>query len=204
MREEPREQSLQGPDGVLRRVRVPASAEMREYFGIETMTHPDDARRWFEELWRRRPFTNEAVAHFRTLRLEIGTLHEPVGGGYWFGDRGLVMLRGAQDEAAIHELAHAWWERRRAARRDDLMALLGRLARRPPTRYGRIAELARVYGGGIETQADPSSPTGYWRGMLAEDNDHETFAGFCSGVYADAGLLPPALRTFYAGLLRGA
>jgi hypothetical protein len=38
--------------------------------------------------------------------------------------------------------------------------------------------------------------------MLAEDNDHETFAGFCSGVMADARLLPPALRRFYRGFLK--
>jgi hypothetical protein len=37
--------------------------------------------------------------------------------------------------------------------------------------------------------------------MLAEDNDHETFAGFCSGVMADATLLPPQLRPFYTGFL---
>ena len=54
---------------------------------------------------------------------------------------------------------------------------------------------------GIKTQADPNSPTGYWRGMLAEDNDHETFAGFCSGVMADADQLPPALRAFYKGFI---
>jgi hypothetical protein len=40
--------------------------------------------------------------------------------------------------------------------------------------------------------------------MLAEDNDHETFAGFCSGVMANAQHLPPTLRPFYRGLLRGA
>jgi hypothetical protein len=67
-----------------------------------------------------------------------------------------------------------------------------------------VSELARVYCDGIRTQVDPSSPTGYWRGMLAEDNDHETFAGFCSGVMAEAEQLPPPLRTFYRGFLRGA
>ena len=39
--------------------------------------------------------------------------------------------------------------------------------------------------------------------MLAEDNDHETFAGFCSGVMADASQLPPELRRFYEGFLIG-
>ncbi|HET6319094.1 MAG TPA: hypothetical protein VFG86_21780, partial [Chloroflexota bacterium] len=64
---------------------VPASPEMREYFGIRRMAHPEDARAWFEGLFQRFPFTPEAAAYFRTLRLEVGTLDEPMGGGYWFG-----------------------------------------------------------------------------------------------------------------------
>jgi hypothetical protein len=182
---------------------VPASREMREYFGFKRMAHPDDAREWFEELWRRWPFTTEAVEYFRTLRLEVGTLDEPMGGGYWFGDRKLVMVRGTQDEAAVHELAHAWWEQHREEQRGSLMELLERFGHTPPAKYDRIAELAHVYCHGIKTQRDDSSPTGYWRGMLAEDNDHETFAGFCSGVMAKARDLPPELRAFYRGLLRG-
>src|ERR1700730_17531642 len=97
---------------------------MKEYFGFAEMAHPDDARQWFEELWRRQPFEDEAVAYFRTLRLAGGTLCEPLGGVCWFGDRNLVMLRGIQDEAAVHELAHAFWERRRATQRDALMQVL--------------------------------------------------------------------------------
>jgi hypothetical protein len=175
---------------------------MREHFGLDSMAHPDDVRAWFEGLFRRVPFTPAAVAYFRGLRLEMGTVAEDLGGGYWFGDRGLVMLRGAQDEAAVHELAHAWWEHRRSEQRAELMAALRELGQHPPADFPRIAELARVYCEGIRSQPDPNSPTGYWRGMLAEDNDHETFAGFCSGVMADASQLPPHLRRFYAGFLR--
>src|SRR5690349_10595999 len=100
---------------------------MREYFGFSDMAHPDDVRAWFEGLWRRQRFATPAVEYFRSLRLEIGTLDEPMGGGYWFGDRRLVMVRGTQDEAAVHELAHAWWELQRVTRRDDLMQLLREL-----------------------------------------------------------------------------
>jgi hypothetical protein len=175
---------------------------MKEYFGFSEMAHADDVRRWFEDLWRRQPFDAEAIEYFRTLRLEIGTLDEPMGGGYWFGDRRLVMVRGTQDEAAVHELAHAWWETQRGPHRDALMAVLRELGTRPPNGFPRIAELANVYCNGIKTQHDPNSPTGYWRGMLAEDNDHETFAGFCSGVMADADQMPPELRRFYKGFLK--
>jgi hypothetical protein len=175
---------------------------MREYFGFAEMAHPEDARAWFEDLFRQQPFDSPAVTYFRTLRLEVGTLDEPMGGGYWFGDRKLVMLRGTQHEAAVHELAHAWWEPRRGTQRDALMKLLRELGSHPPEGFPRIAELASVYCNGIKSQKDPSSPTGYWRGMLAEDNDHEIFAGLCSGVMADATRLPPTLRLFYAGFLK--
>jgi hypothetical protein len=175
---------------------------MREYFGFTEMAHPEDVHRWFEGLFQRQPFDVQAVEYFRSLRREIGTLDEPMGGGYWFGDRHLVMLRGTQDEAAVHELAHAWWEHQRAQHRDALMELLRELGSEPSPEFPRIAELANVYCNGIRSQQDPNSPTGYWRGMLAEDNDHETFAGFCSGVMADATQMPPRLRRFYAGFLK--
>src|SRR5215469_17428717 len=117
---------------------------MREYFGFSEMAHPDDVRDWFEGLFQRQPFDAQAADYFRTLRREMGTLDEPMGGGYWFGDRKLVMLRGTQDEAAVHELAHAWWERERGARRDALMGLLRTLGQHPPAGFPRIAELSHV------------------------------------------------------------
>jgi hypothetical protein len=177
---------------------------MRQYFGLDEMAHPEDARQWFEDVWARHGFEDDAVEYFRSLRLEVGTLDSPLGGGYWISERRLIILRGAQDEAAVHELAHAWWEQHREKQRDRLMDVLRQLGSACPAGFPRVAELAQVYCDGIPTQTDASSPTGYWRGMLAEDNDHETFAGFCSGVMADARLIPPALRGFYAGLLKGA
>ena len=35
------------------------------------------------------------------------------GGGAWWPGRKLVELLTVQEEAAIHELAHAWWQERR-------------------------------------------------------------------------------------------
>ncbi len=43
-------------------------------------------------------------------------IHDPDstrGGGYWHPDKQLVELFTAQEEAAIHEIAHAWWDPRR-------------------------------------------------------------------------------------------
>ena len=47
------------------------------------LAHASDARAWFEGLWRGQPFEADAIAYFRTLRLEVGSLDEPLGGGYY-------------------------------------------------------------------------------------------------------------------------
>jgi hypothetical protein len=117
---------------------------MRQYFGLDEMAHPADVRAWFDGVWQRHGFEDEAVDYFKTLRLEIGTLEAPMGGGYWISESRLVLLRGAQDEAAVHELAHAWWEERRAEQRNDLMTVLEQLGSACPSGFERVAELAHV------------------------------------------------------------
>lgn len=185
---------------------VPASEEMRQGFGVTTMESAATARAWFEDLFRRFDFTHEAVSYFRTLRLEAGDLSAEWGGGFWWGDRRLVQVRGAQDEAAIHELAHAFWHDAREL--DDnpraIMDAVVRLSAEADPRYRRAQGLAHQYVHGIPTQPDSDSPTGYWRGMLVEENDTEMFAGLASGVMGDVTLLPPYVRHFYAGLFVGA
>ena len=185
---------------------VRASEEMREGFGLHTMEPPDVVRAWFEDLFRRYRFTHQATAYFRTLRLEAGDLSAVWGGGFWCGDRRHVQVRGSQDEAAIHELAHAFWHDARevgtAAR--DLMDAVVRLSVETDPRYARAQKLAYDYVHGIPSQPDQNSPTGYWRGMLVEENDWEMFAGLASGVMGDVGLLPPYVKRFFAGLFVGA
>jgi hypothetical protein len=185
---------------------VRASQEMRDGFGLTTMEAPPVARAWFEDVFRRYAFTHQAIRYFRTLRLEAGDLSAEWGGGFWWGDQRLVQVRGAQDEAAIHELAHAYWhdarEEGNAAR--ELMDAVVRLAKEPDPRYARAQGLAHHYVHGIPTQPDETSPTGYWRGMLVDENDWEMFAGLASGVMGDMRLLPPYVRRFFAGLFVGA
>lgn len=185
---------------------VRASQEMRDGFGLTSMEPPAAVRDWFEGLFRRYAFTHQAMAYFRTLRLEAGDLSAEWGGGYWWGDQRLVQVRGAQDEAAIHELAHAYWHDARevgsAAR--DLMNAVVQLAAEPDPRYDRARRLAHDYVHGIPDQPDDTSPTGSWRGMLVEGNDWEMFAGLASGVMGDMRLLPPYVRRFFAGLFVGA
>lgn len=185
---------------------VRASEEMREGFGITTMEPAATVRAWFEDLFRRYDFTHQAITYFRSLRLEAGDLSGEWGGGFWWGDRGLVQVRGAQDEAAIHELAHAFWHDAREV--DDnaraMMDAVVRLSAEEDQRFSRAQGLAHHYVHGIPTQPDPDSPTGYWRGMLVEENDTEMFAGLASGVMGNMTMLPPYVRRFYAGLFVGA
>jgi hypothetical protein len=166
---------------------------------------PDDnAGPFRSELFSRFPFTTAAQ---RWLESAIGLqLHDSSstrGGGFWHPDRRLVELFSAQYEAAIHEYAHAWWHDRRlqkdAAVR--LMVAVVHLSEETDPAYAAMAGLAHHYIYGIPTQPDSNSPTGYWRGMLAEGNDWEMYAGLASGCMADLRLLPPYVRPFYADLL---
>jgi len=185
---------------------VEASEEMRAGFGLTSMEPPDAVRQWFLDLFERYPFTDQAIRYFLTLRLEAGDLSGEHGGGFWWGDRRLVQVRGAQDEAALHELAHAFWHdaREQGTNAQDMIDAVVRLAEEPDPRYARAQGLAYVYVHGIPTQPDETSPTGYWRGMLVDNNDWEMFAGLASGVMGDMRLLPPYVRRLYAGLFLGA
>ena len=164
-----------------------------------------DAAAFRAELFMRFPYTPEAADW---LSREVGlVVHDPRslrGGGYWRPDQRLVELFTGQYEAAIHEFAHAWWHDRRleedAAVR--LMVAVVHLSEEHDPAFAAMAGLARHYVYGIRTQPDTNSPTGYWRGMLADGNDWEMYAGLASGCMADLRLLPPAVRPFYAGMFR--
>src|SRR5918997_5305162 len=116
---------------------VRASEQMREYLGFDTMEPRAVVRAWFEDLFQRYHFTHQAIEYFRTLRLEAGDLSAEWGGGFWWGDRRLVQVRGCQDEAAIHELAHAYWHdaREEGSAARDLMDAVVALAEETDPRY---------------------------------------------------------------------
>ncbi len=122
-------------------------------------------------------------------------IHDPSsqrGGGYWHPDSQLVELFTAQEEAAIHEIAHAWWEELRRdekVRRQFLAAVL-RLSEERDPRYRDAASLAYVYEHG-----DPS--TGF-PGM--GESDWERYAGLASGVMGRLERLPDYVARFYRGL----
>jgi hypothetical protein len=181
---------------------------MREYMGLETMEEPFQARRWLDSFLEEWPFTESARELFRSIRFEAADLSQEHGGGFWFPETRTVQVRGAQAEALIHELAHAYWEtaRLKDSGAEQLVAAVQRLAKERDPRYRLAASLAGHYVHGIRTQPDRNSPTGYWQGMRQPDGtwmDWEMFAGLASGIMADVSLLPPYMRRFYEGLFAG-
>ncbi len=116
------------------------------------------------------------------------------GGGWapWFGE---VSLQGANDEAAVHELTHAWadmvglWDKE--GHNLEFRRAVQRLVKEPDPRYSRAAQIAYAYEHGW----------GDWPGM--GDNDPERFAGLASGVMGDISQLPPYVSKFYKGLFTG-
>jgi hypothetical protein len=144
---------------------------------------------------RQHHFTDEAGEWLRnSVRLQVDTLEHERGGGYWQPDGRLVRLFSAQHEAAVHELAHAWWHYRREARKDEMIEATVRLSADPDPRFATMQRLAYGYVHGI-----PEQP---WEGLLVTRNDWEMFAGLSSGSMGDMRLLPPYVRELYRGLFK--
>jgi len=103
-----------------------------------------------------------------------------------------VRLFTAQDEAAVHELAHAWWHDRRHGREDEMIEATARLSVEEARQYAVMANLARGYMHGLPEQG--------FEGFLKSRNDWEMFAGLASGSMGEMRLLPPYVQKLYEGL----
>lgn len=159
------------------------------------MADPDCARAFLEEVFRWFPYTDRAMDWLRhSVVFEVEDLNTTRGGGWWQPADDKVFLHTAQYEAAIHELAHAWWHYRRFGVEDRFMGVVQRLAGEPDRRFDRMQRLAHGYIHGI--------PEHNWPGMLVERNDWEMYAGLASGCMADVRLLPLYVAAYYEGLFR--
>jgi hypothetical protein len=131
------------------------------------------------------------------VKVAVKNPHSTRGGGLWWPDKKLVELETAQEEAAIHEIAHAWWHELRKDEnvRRAFSAMVKRLSEEQDPRYRRAQELAYVYEHG-----DPR--TGF-RGMFEPNGDvidWEQYAGLASGVMGRTELLPDYIKGFYTEL----
>jgi hypothetical protein len=151
-----------------------------------------------EELFRkdvlaRFPYTVDARDWLSSgIDFEVQDLTSIRGGGFWIPEQNKVFLYTAQYEAAVHELAHAWWHERRTGQEEALMQATIALAEETDPRYQRMRDLAYGYIHGIPAQG--------WAGMLVERNDWEMYAGMASGMMADLRLVPPYIRRFYLSM----
>jgi hypothetical protein len=156
-------------------------------------TRSPEVAQFLDDLFDHFPFDVEAEEwvrdHVWIVVKDIGSVS---GGGLFFPGQNRIELNTAQYEAAIHELAHAWWHVRRGVLREAFIAAVVRAASEPNARFQRIAVLARGYVYGLEEIGFP--------GFLHDGNDGEMFAGLASGCMADIRLLPPYLRPFFTGL----
>ncbi len=151
------------------------------------------------------PFRPEAIAWLRDwgVQIQVRDPRSKSGGGYWWPERKLVDLFTAQEEAAIHEVAHAWWHPRRLEGRNaaEMIVATVKLSEEPDPRYERARTIANYYVYGIPSQKDTGSPTGWWMGQLVnQGNDWECYAGLASAVMGDLALLPPYVARFYEEL----
>ncbi|WIG59014.1 MAG: hypothetical protein OJF49_001761 [Ktedonobacterales bacterium] len=156
---------------------------------------PEDAAAFLQEVLTTFPYTDEAKHWLSTaIGFEVADLSSTRGGGYWYPDQNKVFLFTAQYEAAIHELAHAWWHYRRIGQEDALIDATIALSKETDPRYARLQSLAYGYIHGIPAQN--------WAGMLVDRNDWEMYASMASGMMADLRLIPPYVRGFYDGMYR--
>lgn len=154
------------------------------------------------------PFRHDAIRWLRDwgCTIQVRDARATGGGGFWWPDRKLVDLFTCQEEAAIHEVAHAWWHERRlqGTNAAEMIVATVKLAEETDPRYARAAQIARYYVYGIREQTDPNSPTGWWMGQLVgQGNDWECYAGLASAVMGDISKLPPYVRRFYVELFDG-
>ena len=199
-----------GTEGGVARAARRVGAALRALFGAGIGAAPrryPDGEAFRDDVLARYPFTDAARALLRTVRFEVRNLGAPVGGGGWYGPEARrIVLEGIQDEAAVHELAHAWadlagfYQEREPGGppwptlHRPFRAAVRAAADDPDPRFARVRFLAHQYEHG--------DPAINFPGM--GENDAERFAGLASGTMGDLRLMPPALARYYAGLFEGA
>ena len=151
------------------------------------------------------PFKPKAIDWLRDwgVRVQVRDASSRTGGGFWWPEKKLVDLFTGQEEAAIHEVAHAWWHPRRleGTNAAEMIVATVKLSEESDPRYERAAQIARYYVYGIPGQKDQNSETGWWMGQLVnQGNDWECYAGLASAVMGDVAKLPPYVRRFYLDL----
>src|SRR5205814_6223064 len=121
------------------------------------------------------PFKPAAIEWLREwgVRIQVRDKNASGGGGFWWPDKKLVDLFTTQDEAAIHEVAHAWWHPRRVRGTNaaEMIVATVKLSEETDPRYEQPRRIANYYVYGIPSQKDSNSSTGWWLGQLVEQGN---------------------------------
>src|SRR3954467_1270160 len=121
-----------------------AQNAIRKTFGTPSPHSESSQAMWtfVDKVMDAHHFTPEAQRWLRTnINLRVDDLNSTRGGGYWAPDTSEVRLFTAQDEAAVHELAHAWWHDRRHPLKDEMINATIRLSEETDPRYRDTANL---------------------------------------------------------------
>jgi uncharacterized protein YggL (DUF469 family) len=188
---------MKGPTAILATIADAARRLGREVLHAWRQTTEQSRQSWtdrfLDEVLARNHFAPEAAEWLRhEVAVEVLNPGATSGGGFWIPEQRRVRLLTAQHEAAVHELAHAWWHYRRRGQEQALIEAVIRAANEPDPRYRRVQGLAAGYVYG--------TPHDGWPGLLVDRNDWEMFAGLASGTMGDLRLMPPYLRPFFRGL----
>lgn len=103
-----------------------------------------------EKVFYRYGFTTEARSYLRGTRIEVANIFEekPLGlshSGYWKPNTKSVLLNTANDEVAVHEFGHSWWEQFRGSKeaRKNLIADTIILSQMKDPTYNQTIERAK-------------------------------------------------------------
>lgn len=188
---------------------TPASLEQeaRQSPDYEEYLSAAEVKPFRDWVFKEAGFTPQAQKELGKLGLRVK--RSVAGGGGWGGDH--IELGSPGLEGAIHEYAHAHWDKRRRKQGSALVEAVKQLAEETDPQYEIATELARIYirgdpetgfrGMRLSESALPREVWGY--GPEDEWNDHEMFAGLASGVMGHIEWLPPYIQAFYRGLFSG-
>ncbi len=184
---------------------------VREGYGTSAMSRPQLQRSYefAQDVTRTYPFKSSARDYLLdNVYTYVYDFEKKSGGGLYDFDNRAITLQTAQEEGAIHEMSHAYWE---TVREDELGEGV--------TYGGSLAASLQMTGKMMEANPDAYDPelaamvdqylhgnkAGTFAGFYSQDgdlavNDHEIYAGLASWAMGDIDLLPESLRPYYAGL----
>lgn len=161
-----------------------------------------------EKVFYRYAFTREASSKLRGMRIEVANVFEskPLGlqhSGYWKPNTQSVRLNTANDEVAIHEFAHAWWEdlRKDEETKKGLINDTIKLSQMEDSTYNQTAKRAQW----IVSEFCPCPDTSNINYKAVDDHHFYAYmADFTMGQYKEGShQLPEFMWKYFDGLFSG-